>query len=66
MEHQLQEDSQAWAELKDFLNDRIARAVSGELSSQSWDQIVNEELGGVSGEMSLCSECSTDEARGRS
>ncbi|MBP2158104.1 hypothetical protein J2X24_000652 [Asticcacaulis solisilvae] len=33
MEHQLQEDSQAWAELKDFLNDRIARAVSGELSS---------------------------------
>ncbi len=39
------EGDQAWSELKDFLTKRIEQGLSGDLSSQSFDQIVDEELG---------------------
>ena len=39
------EGDQAWSELKDFLTKRIELGLSGGLSSKSFDQIVDEELG---------------------
>ena len=39
------EGDTAWSELKDFLNKRIADGLKGELTTKSFDQIVDEELG---------------------
>ena len=43
------EGDTAWSELKDFLNERIADGLKGELTTKSFDQIVAEELGEGSG-----------------
>jgi hypothetical protein len=36
---------QAWSELRDFIGQRIARGLGGELATKSFDEIVDEELG---------------------
>ena len=36
---------QAWSELKDFLDKRIKQGLSGNVTPQSFDQVVEEELG---------------------
>ncbi len=41
-----EDDVQAWADLKDFLNHRIAQVLKGEVSPYTFDQIVEEELKG--------------------
>ncbi|EGF92626.1 plasmid stabilization protein [Asticcacaulis biprosthecium C19] len=39
------DDAQAWTDLKDFLTRRIEQGLTGDLATQSFDQIVEEELG---------------------
>ena len=38
------EGEQAWSELKDFLTKRIEQGLSGDLTTKSFEQIVDEEL----------------------
>jgi hypothetical protein len=36
---------QAWSEFRDFLTKRIEQGLNGDLAPQSFDQIIDEELG---------------------